>query len=199
MQKLVIYIHGKGGNATEAEHFKTLFPDYDIVGFDYISQNPWDASDEFADFFNQHSKDYKSVTLIANSVGAYWALLSLADKCFEKVFLISPIVNMETLIKDMMSAAGISEKTLKDRQEIIIDSGEILSWKYLCYVQQHPIKWHIPAYILYGENDNLTSIATLTAFAEQTGSQITVMKNGEHWFHTDEQMKFLDNWILTSL
>jgi len=21
------------------------------------------------------------------------------------------------------------------------------------------------------------------------------MKNGEHWFHTEEQMKFLDNWI----
>ena len=23
------------------------------------------------------------------------------------------------------------------------------------------------------------------------------MENGEHWFHTDEQMKFLDNWILS--
>ena len=24
------------------------------------------------------------------------------------------------------------------------------------------------------------------------------MKNGEHWFHTDEQMKFLDEWIIKS-
>jgi hypothetical protein len=22
-----------------------------------------------------------------------------------------------------------------------------------------------------------------------------VMEEGEHWFHTDEQMRFLDNWI----
>mgnify|MGYP007037201117 CR=1 FL=1 len=22
------------------------------------------------------------------------------------------------------------------------------------------------------------------------------MKNGEHWFHTKEQMEFLDNWIV---
>ena len=24
---------------------------------------------------------------------------------------------------------------------------------------------------------------------------LTVMRNGEHWFHTEEQMKFLDEWI----
>ncbi len=24
---------------------------------------------------------------------------------------------------------------------------------------------------------------------------LTIMKNGEHWFHTEEQMKFLDSWI----
>ena len=22
------------------------------------------------------------------------------------------------------------------------------------------------------------------------------MRNGEHWFHTEEQMKFLDEWIV---
>lgn len=26
-------------------------------------------------------------------------------------------------------------------------------------------------------------------------AQLTVMQNGEHWFHTEEQMRFLDNWI----
>lgn len=24
---------------------------------------------------------------------------------------------------------------------------------------------------------------------------LTVMEDGEHWFHTPSQMKFLDNWI----
>lgn len=35
MKKSVIYIHGKGGNAEEAEHYKPLFKDYDVIGFDY--------------------------------------------------------------------------------------------------------------------------------------------------------------------
>ncbi len=48
--------------------------------------------------------------------------------------------------------------------------------------------------VLYGDNDNLTSFETISAFAENR-CFLTVMKNGEHWFHTAEQMKFLDNWI----
>ena len=39
MKQLVIYIHGKGGNSEEAEHYKSLFPESDIIGFDYKSQN----------------------------------------------------------------------------------------------------------------------------------------------------------------
>ncbi|MGN0807423.1 MAG: alpha/beta hydrolase, partial [Candidatus Coproplasma sp.] len=56
-------------------------------------------------------------------------------------------------------------------------------------------EWSIPTCILYGERDNLTSIDTMSAFATQIGATLTVMKNGEHWFHTDEQMEFLDRWI----
>ena len=28
-----------------------------------------------------------------------------------------------------------------------------------------------------------------------TGAELTVMPGGEHWFHTEEQMRFLDEWI----
>ena len=31
--------------------------------------------------------------------------------------------------------------------------------------------------------------------ADQIGATLTVMKGGEHWFHTDNQMAFLDQWI----
>lgn len=48
-------------------------------------------------------------------------------------------------------------------------------------------------------NDNLTSGKTIWEFASQTGATLTVMQNGEHWFHTDEQMEFLDNWIKKSI
>ena len=35
MKELVIYVHGKGGEAEEAEHYKPLFPKSDVIGFDY--------------------------------------------------------------------------------------------------------------------------------------------------------------------
>ena len=74
MRRIIIYIHGKGGNAEEANHYRPLFPAGDVVGFDYISQNPWDAKIEFSNFFNSHSKNYDEVILIANSIGAFFIM-----------------------------------------------------------------------------------------------------------------------------
>lgn len=59
----------------------------------------------------------------------------------------------------------------------------------------HPIAWRVPTRILYGAHDNLTSAETIRDFAQKTGAELTVMPNGEHWFHTEEQMRFLDRWI----
>lgn len=49
--------------------------------------------------------------------------------------------------------------------------------------------------ILYGKNDNLTDVETVTAFSEKQGARLTVMENGEHLFHIPGQMRFLDAWI----
>ena len=99
----------------------------------------------------------------------------------------------------MMLRSDVTESELQSKKEILTPSGETLSWEYLCYVRENPIEWHIPTYILYGEKDNLTSKETVTKFAEQIGAELTVMKDGEHWFHTDEQMRFLDDWIRNSV
>lgn len=32
-------------------------------------------------------------------------------------------------------------------------------------------------------------------FAETHNAGLTVMPGGEHWFHTPEQMQFLDDWM----
>ena len=199
MKRLIIYIHGKGGNPEEANRFRPLFAESDVIGFDYISQNPWDAKNEFSAFFDSYSKDYDEVILIANSIGAFFAMNALAHKSISRALFISPVVNMEKLITDMMLRSDVTESELQSKKEILTPSGETLSWEYLCYVRENPIKWHIPTYILYGEKDGLTSKETVTEFAEQIGAELTVMKDGEHWFHTDEQMQFLDDWIRNSV
>ena len=36
---LVIYIHGKGGSPNEAERYKKIFPDCDVIGLDYLRRS----------------------------------------------------------------------------------------------------------------------------------------------------------------
>ena len=112
---------------------------------------------------------------------------------------ISPIVNMEKLISDMMMWSNVTEAELQRQREIPTEFGETLSWDYLCYVRKHPIEWSIPTCILYGGKDHLTSRETISGFAEQIGANLTIMESGEHWFHTEEQMKFLDHWMRSSI
>ena len=199
MKRLILYVPGKGGSAGEAQHYRPLFPGSDVVGFDYRAQTPWEAKDEFARFFDLHSAGYHSVILIANSIGAYFSMHALAEKNVSQALFISPIVDMERLITDMMRWAQVTEAELERRQEIPTAFGETLSWPYLCYARAHPVRWNIPTCILYGENDHLTSRETMSGFAEQTGAHLTVMEGGEHWFHTTEQMEFLDHWVRRSV
>lgn len=72
MKELIIYVHGKGGSAEEAEHYRALFPNSAVIGFDYHSQTPWDAKDEFPAFFAAQRERGERLTLIANSIGAYF-------------------------------------------------------------------------------------------------------------------------------
>lgn len=123
---------------------------------------------------------------------------ALGEKTVDKALFISPVVDMEKLIGDMMTWANVNERELEEKSEIATSFGETLSWRYLCYVREHPIKWNVPTNILYGEHDNLTSLETISAFAKKIGAPLTVMPGGEHWFHTEEQMRFLEGWVKES-
>ena len=195
MKNVVIYIHGKYGTAEEAEHYKKIFNEADIIGFEYTSEYPWDFQKEFSNFIDNIYTKYKKISIIANSIGAYFTMLSLTNKNIEKVFFISPIVDMEKLITDMMFLENITEEELYKKKEIKSSFGETLSWDYLTFVRKNPIEWNVPTYILYGEKDNWTSYETILNFTNKSKANLTIMRDGEHWFHTDEQIEFLNNWI----
>ena len=197
MKKCVIYIHGKGGSAAEAEHYKPLFADFDMIGFDYQATTPWEAKAEFARLFTEVAAKYKQIIMVANSIGAFFAIHSLNDKKISEAFFISPIVNMENLIKNMIRWANVTEAELQQKGIIQTEFGETLSWKYLTWVQNNQINWTVPTHILYGSSDNLQFLTDIENFAHEICADLTVMQGGEHWFHTEEQMQFLDNWIIS--
>lgn len=196
MKKAIIYIHGKGGNAEEAAHFQPLFPDCDVLGFDYRAETPWDAKREFSAYIECVRRDHGAVSVIANSIGAFF-LMQIPDSAgILRAYFISPVVDMEKLILHLMAQANVTEEDLREKKEIRTEFGEVLSWGYLCYVREAPIVWNVPTKILYGECDALTDYSDMSAFAERTGASLDVMKGGEHWFHTKEQMEYLDHWII---
>lgn len=198
MKRCVIYIHGSGGSATEAEHYKPLFAGCDVIGFDYQAQTPWEAKTEFTDFFAEIAAKYEQISVVANSIGAFFAMHALPDFKLFQAYFISPIVNMEHMIENMLQWANVTEEKLRQKGTITTEFGETLSWEYLSWVRAHPLNLNISPHILYGSNDNLQSLNDIRDFASQTGADVTVMPGGEHWFHTPEQMQFLDDWIMKS-
>ena len=151
MKNMVVYIHGKGGSAEEAKRYTPLFAGYDVVGFDYRAHYPWEAREEFPAFFEGQKRGYDSVTIIANSIGAYFAMSALTEAYVDKALFISPIVNMEKLITDMMAWSNVTEERLRREKEISTDFGEKLSWEYLCYVRRNPI-------IAYGDERGVAMV-----------------------------------------
>ncbi len=195
MKDLVLYVHGKGGSAAESAHYGPLFPDCEVVGLDYKTFTPWETGKEIRDAAETLSRGHKSTILIANSIGAFFSMNAGLDGLIERAYFISPIVDMERLIRDMMTWANVTETELREKGVISTAFGEDLSWDYLCYVREHPVQWSVPTEILYGGKDNLTSRETVSAFAGAHRAGLTVMEDGEHWFHTDEQLRFLDEWL----
>ena len=171
---VVLYIHGKDGNASESEHYKLLFPDCDVIGLDYQTFTPWETGKEIHIAVEELKNKYENVILIANSIGAYFGMNAGIDQMIQKAYFISPVVDMEKLI------------------------GVELTGEWLRYIKTHPILWNVPTYILYGSNDSLVSFDTVSDFAKKQNATLTVMDGGEHWFHTEEQMWFLDDWMRKS-
>lgn len=194
----ILYIHGKGGSAAESQHYKALFPGSEVIGLDYRTFTPWETGREIKQAIEALREKFNDVILVANSIGAFFSMNGGLDGLVKKAYFISPIVDMEKLITDMMDWANVTEDELEKQGVIPTSFGEDLSWKYLTYVRTHPISWNVPTRILYGSEDTMTSLKTIQEFAQKHQAVLTVMEKGEHWFHTAAQMKFLDDWIKTN-
>ena len=195
MRKAMLYIHGKGGSSKEIEQLKPFCEDYDFHGIDLSDFTPWGTEEQIQNAFEMLQRKYDSVSVAGNSIGAYFSMFALQNRSAEKAFFISPILDMEKLILDMMMRANVTESDLRKLGTIHTDFGETLSWEYLTFVREHPIHWKAPTEILYAEYDNMTARKTVDDFVNTHQANLTVMPKGEHWFHTPEQIAFLGEWL----
>lgn len=206
-ERVYIFVHGKCGRKEEAESFAGLVSTsgFQVISIDLPEHGerqgekntfyPWIAVPEFKTVMEYAKRRWKHISLRATSIGAWLSMLAYQSDSLEKCLFVSPVLDMEKLIENMMLWAGVTSKELERREEIETDFGETLSWKYYQFVKENKIqRWPFPTEILYAEKDNLTDFETVKAFSEKFGCNYTVMKNGEHWFHTDEQLAFLKGW-----
>lgn len=205
-RKVYLYVHGKNGSKEEALDFAELAcpAGYQVLALDLPEHGerknaperllPWVVLPELQLIYQYAKVHWRSVSLRATSIGAWFSMLALQAKPLRSALLLSPVVDMEDLIANMMQWANVSEAQLKEAGEISTDFDETLSWQYLCWVREHPYRWKVPTQVLYGAKDNLTSRAVLEQFKQRTGAHLTIMVEGEHWFHTELQLAVLQEW-----
>lgn len=200
-----LFLHGQMGHKEEAEAFAqaACSKGCQVLSIDLPGhgerQNrgeellPWTAVPDIGAALDWAGHRWKTVSLRANSIGAYFAML--AFEAPSRALLASPVLDMEKLILTMMGWAGVTEKQLREQGEIATAFGQTLSWKYLCWVREHPVHhWTCPIRILYGSQDNLTDCRTVDEFVRQHDAELTVMEGGEHWLHTAGQLTVLREW-----
>lgn len=205
-----LFIHGKCGYKEEAEAFAKIACSggAQVLAIDLPEHgerktetcfDPWHVVPELREVMAYLRQRWTHICLRANSIGAWFSMLAFADTPPERALFVSPVLDMEQLIRSMMRWASVEEAQLKREGEIPTSFGEMLSWDYLQYAKTHPIaKWAAPTAILYAGQDNLTDRGTVNAFVSRFGCKLTAMETGEHWFHTPEQLNILKSWEETN-
>ena len=207
-ESLFLHLHGKMGRKEEAARLAEVVcpKGYQVLSMDLPGHGertsemerfvPWEVVPELRMIYETARQRWKKIRLYANSIGADFSLLAFQEARLEKSLFVSPVLDMEKLIHDMMGWAGVTREQLREAGEIPTAFGETLSWKYLTYAAEHQITgWDSPTAILYAGQDHLTDRETVDNFARRFGCTVTTLENGEHWFHTEEQLAVLDAWL----
>ena len=140
--------------------------------------------------------NYNEINIWACSIGAYFSLLAYKNEDLKQCLFLSPVVNMKIIIENMMLWSNTTEKELNEKQEIKTDFGQTLYWDYYLYVKENPItQWNKETYILYGDKDNMQDKNVIQKFSDNFNCELTILKSGEHYFHTEEQLNFYSDWL----
>ncbi len=210
-KKLIIAVHGNMSHKEDdvikmlAEHASKKR--YQVLSFDlpehgdrkedtaYLCK-PQNCVSDLTKILNYAKQNYEEISLWACSMGAYFSLLAYANEELKECYFLSPVINMKVIIDNMMMWSNVTEEVLKEKQEIQTNFGPTLYYDYYEYVKEHPItNWNHKTSILYGDKDNMQEQELIEAFSQQFACQLTIIKEGEHYFHTKEQLDAYQKWL----
>jgi len=209
--KVLLCVHGKMGSKECVEHIAKIAQEkgYQTVSFDLPQHGERKEEPDKCDIWNGIRdlsvvgayvfSHWKSVSLYACSLGAYFSLHAYYMREFKQCLFQSPILDMEYLIGQMMQWFDVTEERLESEKEIDTPI-DVLSWNYFQYVKAHPVTcWNVPTSILYAGKDNLQSREVVKSFTERFGCALTVSENSEHPFMEDGDGAIVEQWLQENL
>ena len=145
---------------------------YQVLGINVpVERKDWEVLPLLSDVCDYLYKNRASVSIRANSIGAWFSLLAFQGKEVEKALFVSPILDMKKFIE------------LMPQREVA----------YYEWIINHPfVHWDVYTFILRSEVDMVVCEEVNRDFVHQHQCQVTVMPNGEHWFHTPKQLAFFE-------
>lgn len=213
--KLLIAVHGDQSNKEDAIiellAQNATKKDYQILSFDLPEHgdrinsdyecNPQNCVSDLFAIYNYATSLASEIYLFACSIGAYFSLLAYHKLKINNAFFLSPVVDMERIIQNMMNGFQVSEHRLETEKRISLPIGKVLDWEYYTYVKQHPIDfdWTFPTSILMGSKDTVSEKEYIDSFSKRYKTQLTILEDGEHYFYTPEQLIFFEKWLSENL
>lgn len=180
-ESVFLFIHGLYGNKEESVPFAEVAVPlgYQVLGIDLpLERKPWEVLPVLCEVRDYLYGNWRKVSIRANSIGAWFSLLSFLGQKVEQALFVSPLLDMRRFIEE--------QPTRED--------------DYYGWVMEHPVThWSAPTSILRPEVDPVVSEESVRDFIRQHNCRVTLMKEGEHWFHTPEQLSFLREWEKTTV
>lgn len=174
--KVFLFVHGLHGQKEEALPFAEVAvpKGYQVLSIDLpVESKPWDVLPLLNEVCDYLYRNWKTVSIRANSIGAWFSLLAFQSKKVEQALFVSPILDMKRFIELM-----------PQRED-----------DYYKWVVNNPtIRWDASTYILRPETDLIVSEEVGRDFISHHQCQVTIMADGEHWFHTPKQLEVLRKW-----
>ena len=100
-EKIFLFVHGLHGRKEEALAFaEVVVPKgYQVLGIDMsVEHKPWEVLPLLKDIRDYLFENWKNVSIRANSIGSWFALLAFQNMKVEQAMLVSPILDMKKFI-----------------------------------------------------------------------------------------------------
>ena len=174
--KVFLFVHGLHGRKEEALAFAEVAVPrgYQVLGIDLpVVRKPWEVLPLLNEVRDYLYENWKHVSIRANSIGSWFSLLAFQGQEVEQALFVSPILDMKRFIELM-----------PQRED------DYYEWVVSNLITQ----WNAPTYIFRPETDLVVSEEVGCDFISEYQCKVTTMPNGEHWFHTPEQLAYMKAW-----